>query len=157
MAHVVVGPGIGQQPPQQRGRVLPDSQRAGDARVALKLSAIAYADARFGSDAGDVATVAAGWLGYQALRYCEALSDAAPGSLSLGEPSEAGVASLLRLRAVALAYAGARRGADGCAELCRDALAMLCSAAVDLGSQASQAAPGDRDPVHADARSRRLP
>ena len=119
-----------------RGRVVPDSPRAAECRVSLKLSAIAYAQARIGSDVDRISGTAAGWLGHCALRYCEALDDEAPGTRSLGDPTDGVVAALSRLSVVALGYAGSRIGADACSELSRDALALLCSAAVDLGRHA---------------------
>lgn len=119
-----------------RGRILPDSQRAAECRVSLKLSAIAYAQSRVGLDAERISGTAAGWLGHCALRYCEALDDEPAGSRSIGDPTDGVVAALSRLSAVALAYAGSRMGADACPELSRDALALLCSAAVDLGRHA---------------------
>lgn len=133
-----------------RGRVMPDNPRAAECRVALKLSAIAYAQARVGSDADRISGVAIGWLGHCALRYCEALSDEVPGSRSIGEPTDAVVAVLSRLSAVALAYAGSRMGADACVELSRDALALLCSAAIDLGRcvEVSGAEPTERPRPH---------
>ena len=88
----------------QRGRILPDSQRAAECRVSLKLSAIAYAQSRVGLDADRMSGTAAGWLGHCALRYCEALDDEPVGSRSLGEPTDGVVAALSRWRTPDLAW-----------------------------------------------------
>ena len=110
------------QPP--RGCVQ-DTQQAGDARVRLKLVAMAYADARRGND-DDLVRAALVALHEVALLYREALSGGRPATR---RPTSVDHAALCHLQVLAIAYACARHGADSCSELCRDALAMLCSGA----------------------------
>jgi len=122
------------QPP--RGCVQ-DTQQAGDARVRLKLVAMAYADVRHGSDQ-DLVRAALVALHEVALLYRDALSGERP----IGRRPAVDYAALCHLQVLAIAYACARHGADSCSELCRDALAMLCNGAAWYASEVDEAERG---------------
>jgi hypothetical protein len=90
---------------------------------------MAYADARRGND-DDLVRAALVALHEVALLYREALRE----TMSVGRPAARRQTpidhgALCHLQVLAIAYACARHGADSCSELCRDALAMLCSGA----------------------------
>lgn len=110
-----------------------DNHRVAAARVQLKLAAIAYESTRHGADAS-LLLCQAGLLTlcHAAIRYIEALSEQ---DLSgVRDPMTGGDDATARGRAhlnlAALAYVGARQGADSCQGFCSDGLAALCQAAI---------------------------
>ncbi len=110
-----------------------DTARTAACRVQLKLGALAYADGRHGVDASaEFSGAALVHVCELAARYYASLtgSDAVLRLPSLIRPEVAG--ELARLRLACLSYAGGRHGADACIELSRDALGVLCGAAIAL-------------------------
>lgn len=105
-----------------------DTQRSAHARVHLKIGAMAYADAIHLSDP-ELAGASLVQLCELAARYYAILTNSdAIGRVPIA--SERAVGQLIRLRLAAIGYANARHGSDACVELARDALGLLCSAAI---------------------------
>jgi hypothetical protein len=107
-----------------------DSQRSADARVRMKIAAVAYADA---SHLGDPELAGAGLAAMceAAMRWYWSFAGSSQigiGSRPLASPESA--RELNRLRLAALGYACSRHGSDACIELSRDALHALCDAAI---------------------------
>jgi hypothetical protein len=129
-----------------QGRAAADTQQQADARVRLKLVAMAYADARHGArdpDDGLVRTALVA-LHEVAILYRRSLSGR-PGDQEDRRSPPASPGALLHLQVLAIAYASARHGADSCPELCRDALGVLCSGAAWYAEAVEHDDQGDPD------------
>ena len=102
-----------------------DSIQAGQARVRLKLGAIAYASAQVGLDVdAKLARVALGALIEAGIRYWEAVT---------GKRFTAKVdfTRADELRVAALAYVNARHGVDANIEIARAGMGVLCEASIN--------------------------
>jgi hypothetical protein len=105
-----------------------DNQRSADARVRMKIAAVAYADA---AHLGDPELAGAGLAAMceSAIRWYWSFAGTSQiGNRPMASPESA--RELNRLRLAALGYACSRHGSDACIELSRDALGALCDAAV---------------------------
>lgn len=117
------------RPTTQHGRVSVsdsrgDSIQAGQARVRLKLGAIAYTNAQIGITASiDLAGAALDVLCESAVNYWEVVT----GRKFDGKIDHA---AATKLRVAALAYVNARHGVDATIEMARAGMAVLCEAAM---------------------------
>lgn len=123
---------------QPASQILRDSPAAAAARVRLKLAALAYAGIRAGLDASpDLVVASLAQACACAISYYQTLGGRVERPASLAPTPEA-AAQLAQLQVACVAYASARHGADACVEFARDALHILCGAAITY----CQALPG---------------
>ena len=114
----------------QPSSILRDSAAAAQARVRLKLSALAYAGIRCGPDASpDLVGASLAQIAGCAVAYYQALGGQLVLPDSIMPTPEAGQ-RLAQLQLAAVAYSCSRHGADACVEFSRDALHVYCNAAI---------------------------
>jgi len=101
-----------------------DSLEAGQARVRLKLGALAYVNSQIGIDANlDLSALALEVLAESAVRYWEVLT-----KQKFEARIDIGMAGPIRV--AALAYVNARHGVDATQEIAQAGMHMLCQASI---------------------------
>lgn len=103
-----------------------DSVQAGQARVRLKLGAIAYVNSQIGIDASiDISGAALEVLCHSAVCYWETVTNRKfVGQVDFGAATN--------LRVASLAYVNSRHGVDATVEMARAGMGVLCDAAMQF-------------------------
>lgn len=115
-----------------------DNARIAEARVSLKIAALACAGSRYDPQGGDLlvegvrAVVEAAGSYYRELRRGSPGTELDRGGLRPGDEVRVGRARD-RLILSSLAYTAGRHGADACVEFTRAAIRNLCQSAICLG------------------------